>query len=132
MKTKKTTKTKTNKTKTEKTRGMKIRINNSFIAKSIEEELRDMINNGENPQDIPRMHEAIYTDRKDGVIKEYNIRTDRWEVAQDAMETATKAKIEQGNAKSARMKGEKTAKNDGQGVNAKPEKNAETAATAVE
>ena len=28
----------------------------------------------------------IYTERKDGVNPAYNIRTDRWEIAQDAME----------------------------------------------
>lgn len=29
----------------------------------------------------------IYTDRKDGVVKAYDIRTDRWDVALDAMNT---------------------------------------------
>ena len=29
---------------------------------------------------------AIYTDRKDGVISAYNIRTDRWEIAAEAMD----------------------------------------------
>jgi hypothetical protein len=28
----------------------------------------------------------IYTERKDGVISAYNIRTDRWEIATDAMD----------------------------------------------
>ena len=29
----------------------------------------------------------IYTERKDGVLPAYDIRTDRWEIAQAAMET---------------------------------------------
>ncbi|AXL15660.1 hypothetical protein [Microviridae sp.] len=33
----------------------------------------------------------IFTERKDGVVKAYNIRTDRWEVATDAMDAVTKS-----------------------------------------
>lgn len=33
----------------------------------------------------------IYTERKDGVLPAYDIRTDRWEIAQKAMEENTKA-----------------------------------------
>lgn len=35
----------------------------------------------------------IYTDRKDGVIPDYDIRTDRWDVAVDAMDVVAKSKI---------------------------------------
>ncbi len=34
----------------------------------------------------------IYTERKDGVLAAYNIRTDRWEIACDAMTVAEKGK----------------------------------------
>lgn len=32
----------------------------------------------------------IFTDRADGVLAQYNIRTDRWEIAQDAMDVISK------------------------------------------
>lgn len=35
----------------------------------------------------------IFTERKEGVIAAYNIRTDRWEVATEAMDLVTKSKI---------------------------------------
>lgn len=35
----------------------------------------------------------IYTDRKEGVIAAYDIRTDRFQIAQDAMDNVNKAKI---------------------------------------
>lgn len=105
--------------------------NTSFEGKTIEEELRQMIETGENPEQIPRVHEPIYTERKEGVRPENNIRTDKWEIAQAAMETANAAKKEKGNAKSAKKRGEEAAKNEGQGVDTKSkEKGAETAATA--
>ena len=34
---------------------------------------------------------SIYTERKDGVVSAYNIRTDRWEVATDAMTLVEKS-----------------------------------------
>ena len=46
-----------------------------------------ILNNGEPISDgAPE----IYTDRKEGVIGGYDIRTDRWEVAADAMDTVQK------------------------------------------
>jgi len=35
----------------------------------------------------------IFTERKDGVISAYNIRTDRWEIACEAMDVVHKSKI---------------------------------------
>jgi len=35
----------------------------------------------------------VYTERKEGVIPAYNIRTDRWDVAMDAMSVVNKSKI---------------------------------------
>jgi hypothetical protein len=34
---------------------------------------------------------AIYTERKDGVVSAYNIRTDRWEIACDGMDVVQKS-----------------------------------------
>ena len=41
----------------------------------------------------------IYTDRKDGVLPEYNVRTDKWEVAITGMDSVHKAYIEKRKAK---------------------------------
>jgi len=35
----------------------------------------------------------IFTERRDGVVEAYNIRTDRFEVACDAMDTVSKSKL---------------------------------------
>lgn len=107
--------------------------NKSFEGLSLEEELRQMMETGENPDNIKRIHEPIYTERKDGVLAEYNIRTDRWEKAQDAMEIANKAKMEQGNARSAKDRGQDYAKSKGQGSEKTDQKqDAASAATAVD
>lgn len=37
--------------------------------------------------------EIIYTERKDGVRPEYDIRTDKWEIAQNAMDAVNASKI---------------------------------------
>ena len=53
----------------------------------IEHKMERILNNGEPISDgAPE----IYTDRKEGVIGGYDIRTDRWEVAADAMDTVQK------------------------------------------
>lgn len=49
----------------------------------IEEKVRRITENGEPIGDGAPI---IYTERKDGINPAYNIRTDRWEIAQDAME----------------------------------------------
>ena len=49
----------------------------------IEEKVRRVTENGEPIEDGAPI---IYTERKDGVNPAYNIRTDRWEIAQNAME----------------------------------------------
>lgn len=38
----------------------------------------------------------IYTEKKDGVQPQYNIRADKWEIAQNAMQKVTKARIAKG------------------------------------
>lgn len=56
----------------------------SFIGESIEEKVRKVTADNTNIEAISPM---IYTDRKDGVKPEYNIRTDKWDIAQQAMNT---------------------------------------------
>lgn len=47
----------------------------------------------ENNEPITDGAPIIYTNREDGVLPAYNIRTDRWEVAQQAMEAVNQANL---------------------------------------
>lgn len=57
--------------------------NESLEGEPIEHKIERIVNNKEAITDGAP---AIYTERKDGVISAYNIRTDRWEIATDAMD----------------------------------------------
>ena len=39
--------------------------------------------------------EIVYTEKKNGVMPEYNVRTDKWEIAQKAMDSVHASKIAQ-------------------------------------
>jgi len=65
-----------------------IAINNSYEGERIEEKVERFMNGGEAISDTAEM---IYTERKDGVLAEYNIRTDRFDVAIEAMDYVTKS-----------------------------------------
>ena len=39
--------------------------------------------------------EVVYTEKKNGVMPEYNVRTDKWEIAQSAMDKVHASKIAQ-------------------------------------
>ncbi len=67
------------KTKANKT---SLRVNKSYEGESIEHKINRIVNNKEPIKDGAPL---IYTDRKDGVKAEYDIRTDRFEVALEAM-----------------------------------------------
>ena len=58
-----------------------ISVNMTEVGETIEEKLRKVLQNKEK---IGQEFQLIYTNRKDGVLPEYNIRTDRFEVAQEA------------------------------------------------
>ena len=62
----------------------------SYIGESIEMKCRRIM---ENKEPIKDGAPLIYTERKEGVLPGYNIRTDRWEVAVDAMDKVNKSKI---------------------------------------
>lgn len=64
----------------------------SYDAESIEQKVRRILNNKEPIKDGAPL---IYTERKDGVNPAHNIRTDRFEVAVDAMDKVTRSKIAQ-------------------------------------
>lgn len=65
-----------------------LNVNTSYIGESIEEKIQRVINNKEPISDHA---DIIYTERKDGVMPEYDIRTDRFEIAIDAMDKVSKA-----------------------------------------
>lgn len=50
---------------------------------AIEDKVRRILDENEPIKDGAPI---IYTDKKDGVLPEYNIRTDRWEIAMQAMD----------------------------------------------
>lgn len=59
-----------------------LKTKNSLEGERIEVKVRRMITNKEPIKDGAPL---IFTERKDGVNAAYNIRTDRWEIATDAM-----------------------------------------------
>ena len=68
-----------------------IETNYEFQAgESIEEKVKRIT---ENNEPITDGAPIIYTNRDDGVLPAYNIRTDRWEIAQAAMEAVNQANL---------------------------------------
>lgn len=67
-----------------------LKVNTSYQGETIEKKIRRIENNKEPIKDGAPL---IYTERKEGVRPEYNIKTDRWEVAADAMDAVSRAKI---------------------------------------
>lgn len=57
--------------------------NDQYPCKSIEEEISQATTSN---QPIENVAPLIYTERSEGVLPEYDIRTDRWELAQKAMD----------------------------------------------
>ena len=60
------------------------------IGESIESKVQRITENNEPLTDGAPI---IYTNREDGVLPAYNIRTDRWEIAQQAMEAVNQANL---------------------------------------
>ncbi|WNK14260.1 MAG: hypothetical protein [Microvirus sp.] len=67
-----------------------ITTNSEVVGETIEAKVRRIVNNNEPITDGAPL---IYTDRKDGVQAEYDIRTDRFEIAVEAMDKVQKAQI---------------------------------------
>lgn len=66
-----------------KSRKSKLTSVEQYEGESIEDKIQRVMSNNEPIKDgAPE----IYTERKDGVLSAYNIRTDRWEVATEAMD----------------------------------------------
>lgn len=64
--------------------------NEMYEGESIETKVRRMV---ETKEPITDGAPIVYTEKKDGVKPEYDIRTDRWDIAQNAMDKVNKAKI---------------------------------------
>ncbi|AYQ58122.1 hypothetical protein [Microviridae sp.] len=62
--------------------------NDSYEGESIEDKVKRLTINNEPIDDGAPL---IYTERKEGVKPEYDIRTDRWDVAINAMDVVTKS-----------------------------------------
>lgn len=63
-------------------------VNNSYIGERIEDKVRRISTNNEPITDTAPI---IYTERKNGTQPEYNIRTDRFELAVEAMDKYEKS-----------------------------------------
>lgn len=67
-----------------------LNVDNSYKGESIEKKINRILNNKEPIKDgAPQ----IFTERREGVKPEYDIRTDRFELAVDAMDTVNKTKL---------------------------------------
>ena len=64
------------------------KVNNAYEAVSIEQKIERIMNSKE---PIDETAPIIYTERKKGVQPEYNIRTDRFEIALEAMDKVSKS-----------------------------------------
>ena len=64
------------------------KVNDAYEAVSIEQKIEKIINSKE---PIDETAPIIYTERKHGVQPEYNIRTDRFEIALEAMDKVSKS-----------------------------------------
>lgn len=65
-----------------------IKITGLMTGESIEQKMRRIT---ETKEPIDAISPMIYTERKDGVVAAYDIRTDRFEIAQEAMDKIHKS-----------------------------------------
>jgi len=73
-----------------------IEINQSIQGETIEQKIERVTTNKEPIKDGAPL---IYTDRKDGVLAGYNIKTDRFEIALDAIDKIQKSQTAKSEAK---------------------------------
>lgn len=98
-----------------------MRVDNSIEGESIEKKIRRIVNNKEPITDGAPL---VYTERADGTQPGYDIRTDRWEVAVDAMDKVTKshqAKREERHKTKEQKESDKIAKQAKEGMKAEGE-----------
>lgn len=68
----------------------KLKVNTSYIGETIEQKINRILNNKEPITDGAPL---IYTERKNGVEAQYDIRTDRFEIAVEAMDKVQKTHL---------------------------------------
>lgn len=67
-----------------------IKVNKTYTGETIEQKINRIVNNREPITDgVP----IIYTDRSEGILPAYNIRTDRMEIALEARDHVTKSHL---------------------------------------
>lgn len=69
-----------------------LKVNNSFEGETIETKVNRIVNNKEPIKDQAPLN---YTERKDGINPDYDVRADKWERAIDAMGAVNKSKLTQ-------------------------------------
>ena len=86
------------------------KVNDSTEGETIEMKIERVLNNGEPIEDTAPI---IWTERKEGVRPEYDIRTDRFDIAIDAMDKVSKSRVAKREARHEKREAAKKAKNDG-------------------
>ena len=76
-----------------------------YEGESIEEKV-DRLMTEQQPIEADPNAAKIYTKRSDGVLPQYNIRTDKWEIAQSTMDEANRVKIAKSEALTEQLEGE--------------------------
>ena len=61
-----------------------------YEGESIEQKVRRVV---ENKEPISDGAPIVFTEKKDGVLPQFNIRTDKWEIALDAMDKVQASRI---------------------------------------
>lgn len=67
-----------------------LNVNESYEGETIEQKMKRVVSTGEPITDGAPI---IYTKRTDGVLAEFDIRTDRWDIAVEAMDAVSKSNI---------------------------------------
>lgn len=67
-----------------------LKVNNGRQGETLEAKVFRALNNGEN---LEGGGEIIYTAKRDGILPQYNIRTDKQDIAVDAMDKIAKGQI---------------------------------------
>ena len=89
-------------------------INNSYEGETIEQKVHRIVNNREPITDNAPLN---YSDREQGVLAESDIRTDRFEVAQEAMDKISKSHRAKREARIVEMKAKKEGNKGEEGPN---------------
>lgn len=62
----------------------------TFEGETIEDKVRRVV---ENKEPISDGAPIVYTEKKDGVLPQFNIRTDKWDIAMEAMDKVQASRI---------------------------------------